>query len=240
MSLLQKIYGFRDETAKMKYFVGSYGSPVFDTWNLATLNFQTREEAEDAYSRTRYIYDDITANQTWEGITSQGGRPEDDQFSFRHHMWVDENDDGFTLCVSFDNRKQTRDFIESASKKLNGALFGFDDFKVEDSKSDRLNRHMMATHSVEVDFVYDDYNDVAKTTFDEVANDRKFEPALFTSVINRSDLGVKRLKARFMSEADAQSFKARCSIIGIFASRTPLIREFPAAKQDQPKRPVMA
>jgi len=220
MSLLKHIYTARDNSKR------SFGWADFDTWNLATLQFQTREEAEKTYNNTRGIYDDITQHHTWEGVANQGKHPEATAVSFRHHMWIDEHDDGFFLCVSFDNGTQTRDFMNKAQQFTGDKAFKFEHFTVLQSVSDEINRYMTATHSVEVDVTGVFTAEKFGKSFEAAAQ----PTALYTDRVRRGDLDVTRYKAYFDSQSAAYEFASRTRGVEY------RVRRFPAAKSEQPKK----
>lgn len=195
----------------------------FDTWNLATVNFKTRAQAEKAYNATQEIYEDIVQNQTWDSLLKQGQSPNATDVSFRHHIWVDENDGGFTLCVSFDNGNQTKNFTTRA-KNIIGEMKS-DTFKILQGVSDKINNYMTATHSVEVDIVGVKTVKEFKKTFENGAQ----PTALYTDSIEKQD--GKRYKAYFDSGKLAQEFSNRVR------GNKVVLRRFPSAKSTQPKKP---
>lgn len=223
MSLLKEINKAKNNGGRLG------GWSHFDTWNLTKTEFETREEAESAYETTRPIYDDIAENQTWEGLQSQGKSPVATEVSFRHHIWIDEHDNGFSLCVSFDNGKQARDFKNRAQETLEGKTFSFSPFQILQGQSDTINRYMTATHSVEIDILDASVKDLAKKNFEISAK----STALYTDVISKPN-GVDRVKAYFDNGPAASAFAKSVS------TSQPVVREFPAAKPLQPTKMQVA
>lgn len=241
MSLYNILYTEYAEFKKQKpAFAGSLGFQKPDTWNLATAHFDTREEAEGAYDAVRPIYDDITANQTWLGAQQQNKTVNANEVSFRHHIWIDEMPDGsFAICVSFDKRKQTYDFMDKGEKLLNNNIFGFDHLEIPMSASDRINKYMGATHSVEIDIPASDFSTGLKDSFLNATGSS--EGVLYTDLIRKEDGTVVRAKAYLNSRAAASQLSAKIEnhdALGLYPD--PVVRKFRAAKEFQPKRPQYA
>jgi|GEM_PF-3608031 len=219
-----------------------------DQWNLTKANFKTREEAERVYNTLFETYASLTT-QDREKREAIHHKPSlgyadkecaNSELKYRHHMWIDEHDDGFFVCMSCSDDRTTQEFEKIAKETLENIDWYFERFNLRMDVSNEINKYMEATHSVEVDLTDQDYNDTVKAAFEEVANDSSFTHSLYVDTIDRADLGVKRLKAYFLSSADAQNFQTRCRAMDTFASNEGLVREFPAAKPKQLKPAIAA
>jgi hypothetical protein len=213
---------------------------------LLTVNFNQREQAEEAFDKIIPYYEQIWANGTVDGVLSQGRQPEYANLSFGSKIWVDENPQGFDVCVYFTNSKQMNEFLDHLDMPL---VFG--DLKLNqglatlnESERIRIDRLETATHSVELDVPNVIMTPQVTTDFMNVAitlGDGTNKPAVLYADTIAKD-GFTRLKAYFPSAKAAEKFNTVCDtkvrkpLTTLGEIPKPKIREF---KKFTPSNPAV-
>ena len=191
-----------------------------ETRYIYEINFADRKSAEAAFLAVQPHYYNLWASGTWKGIeATQNKIPEYAETSHHSDMWVDENNHGFSLCISFSNIKQ-RDEIR---KKLR-PFFKDNQIKhhavtINERERLRLDDLDTVTHSVELDVsnsvltldVVTDFMNVAMT----MLNGKK---PVYIDTIGKD--GFRRLKAYFRDKTSALDFAKVCDD----KIRKPLVR----------------
>lgn len=195
MSLLQQI-----KTADSRTSGWSGGC----TFYIYEMNFPNRKAAEDAFEELQPYYNEIWEKGVWEGIEKTTGQTtHTNKTSAYSHLWVDENNDGFSLCVLFSNTEQRNEifpFIEIFYKDHKHHVHG-----INESEIGRIRELKKATHSVEIDIFEKDLNLDIVTDFMNVAmTSASDQKTLYVDTIKKD--GFRRLKAYFSSDRAAQNF----------------------------------
>jgi len=188
------------------------------TWESTTtrfiqaINFHDRESAEKAFDDVEPFYNQIWANGTWDGIKETTGLiPEYAKTSQHSKLWLDENQKGFSLCVSFSNllqRNEIREkfrpfFRDNEIKQLNATL--------NESERMRIDRLEESTHSVEMDVSNSVLTPNVITDFMNVAITMPTnQPTLYVDDILKD--GKRRLKAYYKTHDAAEKFAEVCDL----------------------------
>lgn len=228
MSITKKLYSAEEQ---------SDGSGKLVNWNLSTITFPTRKEAEKAYNLILPAYNDTVSEHTWKGLDDQEIQAVADKVSFKHHVWVDENDKGFTLCASFDNKEHGWDAIHEAMGKLfPNQEVAFDHFTISQKLSDKINCYMCATHSVEIDIPTAEFNEDLFKKFKN-SSGLGADQLLYADDIQKPN-DVTRMKVYLKSAEDAQKFEKACNNAMEGLTSKAVVRKFPMAARKDFTQPI--
>lgn len=111
MSILKKL-----QTAQ--HSGNGWNYPVY--FYISTLRFPNYIPAVQAFQEIYPAYCALCRTQTYNGIMTESGKPPADceSISFQHDLWIDEDDSGIYLCISFDNYLQRNLFNEDLRRLL--------------------------------------------------------------------------------------------------------------------------
>lgn len=209
----------------------STGWESTQTRYIYEIHFSNRNNAKKSLEQIKPFYNKIWATGTWDGIKQTSKTtPDYAQTSMHSHIWIDENQMGFSLCISFTYQNQRNEIKKSLDVFFKESQIKLHVTTLNESERKRIDHLETATHSVEIDVsntvftldVMTDFMNVAMTAHDD-------EKALYVDSIGKD--GSRRLKAYFASKSAAKSFSDVCDLkirTPLLQSvQQPLIRSFP-------------
>ena len=227
MSLLQQLITADN---KQKGWSNPYSLYIYEVL------FTDREMALDALEEMLPHYNEIWERETWEGIEQTTGNTcHTDKTSAQSHIWVDENDKGFSLCVLFSNTKQRNKISEIIEILYKEEETAHHVLSLSEEGMKRFGILKSATHSVEVDVPSHYMTPAVVKDFTNVAVTIQNVAPLYIDTISKD--GFSRLKAYFGEDKAAAVFlqAADVAFVQPRSSSTanisePKVRKFPATR----------